>query len=168
MAEIIGRIYKITSRECDEVYIGSTTLQLNERLREHKHSYKSYLNGNHNYMTSFNIIRFATAKIRLIHEGVFEDRKALERLEGLTIKSTPNCVNKICVGRTKREYYEDNRDAIIQRVQKRYENKLQEIKAWQMTKEVCVACGNEYTLSNKARHMKSKKHLDCIESSDED
>ena len=32
---VTGRIYKITKPECDKFYIGSTTRELNERLKEH-------------------------------------------------------------------------------------------------------------------------------------
>ena len=37
--------YKISCNENEFIYIGSTKLTLNERLRNHKRDYKKYLNG---------------------------------------------------------------------------------------------------------------------------
>ena len=75
MTQIIGRIYKIVSSECDSVYIGSTTQQLNARFTCHKSHYKKYVDGTYHYVTSFEILKFADAKIELVHEGVFDGTK---------------------------------------------------------------------------------------------
>ncbi len=144
---IIGRIYKIVSSECDGVYIGSTTQQLNVRFYEHKSHYKRYLLGRYNHTTSFEIMKVADAKIELVHEGVFDGRKDLEQFEGDTIRTTPNAVNKNVAGRSRNEcnklYHGANRYAIIKR---------------KRPKCACDVCGGIYTLSGKAQHVKTKKH----------
>ena len=136
--QIIGRIYKIVSSECDGVYIGSTTLQLNTRFGVHKSHSKRYLAGKQHYVTSCEIMKFADAKIELVHEGVFDGRKDLEAFEGEIIRTTPNAVNKVIVGRSKKEsrtqYCEANREAI---------------RARQNTKCTCDVCGGKFTNADK-------------------
>ena len=122
MTQIIGRIYKIVSSECDGVYIGSTTLQLNTRWSTHKCHYKNYVAGKYHYLTSFEIMKFADAKIELVHEGVFDGKKDLEKFEGETIRTTPNAVNKVIVGRTLQQYYQDKKEAINQKTNQHYQD----------------------------------------------
>ena len=137
---IIGRIYKIVSSECDGVYIGSTTQQLNVRLGLHKCHYKNYVAGKYHYVTSFDILKFADAKIELVHEGVFEGRKDLEQFEGETIRTTPNAVNKVIVGRSMQQYYQDNKEAMLQKQKQYNEANREAIRArmhvWCMWREV--------------------------------
>ena len=121
MVQIIGRIYKIVSSECDGCYIGSTTQQLSSRFNIHKHHY-----------TSFEVLKFADAKIELIHEGIFDSREDMEIFEGETIRTTPNALNKNIAGRTRQE--------------------------WLTIQCVCPNCGGKYTIGSKARHYRSKKH----------
>ncbi len=164
MVQIIGRIYKIVSSECDGCYIGSTTQQLSKRISEHKCQYKRYLAGNSTYVTSYEVLKFADASIELIHEGVFDSKQDMGKFEGEVIRTTPNALNKNMAGRTvqesKNQYYQDNREAI---------------NAHRRTKCVCPTCGGKYTLSHKAQHYKSKIHQNAvssassvIDSSDED
>ena len=135
MVQIIGRIYKIVSSECDGCYIGSTIQQLSQRFSDHKHDYKRYLAGKQSCVTSFEVIKFADARIELIHEGVFDSKKDLERLEGAMIMTTPNAVNKNVAGRTKQE--------------------------WNNTKCVCPTCGGKYTLGNRTFTLQNQKASKC-------
>ena len=164
MVQVLGRIYKIFSSECDGCYIGSTTRQLNTRFNEHKHDYKRYVAGEYMNVRSFDILKFADATLELIHEGVLDSKKELETFEGEIIRTTPNAVNKCIAGTTQREsrqqYYQDNREAIHARLN---------------TKCVCPTCGGKYTNNGKAKHVKSNKHQNAvsstssvIDSSDED
>ena len=149
MVQIIGRIYKIVSSECDGCYIGSTTQQLSIRFSEHKSHYKRYSVGNELYYTSFEVLKFADANIELIHEGVFDSKQDMIQLEGEVIRTTPNAMNKNVAGRTKKEHYNDNREAI---------------RAYQKTQCTCPICGSKYTLPAKSRHHKTKKHLAAVSS----
>ena len=59
-----GKIYKITSFQTDDIYIGSTcNPYLSTRFSKHKNNYKSYLNGDFNYISSFEIMKYPDAKI---------------------------------------------------------------------------------------------------------
>ncbi len=143
--QIIGRIYKITSSECEGVYIGSTTHQLKTRFSKHKSDYKRYLDGRSNtcYITSFEIIKHADAKIELILEGIFDDHKDLGNIEGEIIRTTSYCVNKIICGRTIQEYIEDNKDRLNE-------------------KHMCPICNSQYRYRGKSNHLKSPKHLNAM------
>ncbi len=160
--QIIGRIYKITSSECDGVYIGSTTKQLNVRFSNHKSHYKMYLAGNMNYLTSFEVLKFVDAQIELIHEGLFNGKKDMGKFDGDTIRTTPNAVNKIVAGRSLQEYYEYNKEAILQNNQQYYETNQDAIHTWKNAKCTSRNCGGKYTLVNKAQHFRTKKHKDAV------
>jgi hypothetical protein len=166
MTQIIGRIYKIVSSECDGVYIGSTTMQLNARFNAHKCHYKRYVAGKHRYMTSFEILKFADAKMELVHEGLFDGKKDLEQFEGNTIRTTPNAVNKNVVGRSKPEYYQDNKETLLQK-QHQYDEANREAKrARQNTKCTCDVCGGKFTHANKAQHVRTQMHQNAASSTE--
>lgn len=113
----LGKIYKITSPNCDEVYIGSTICTLKERLKCHKSACKT-TNCN-----SKVVIDKGDAIIELIEDFPCENRTELERREGEIMKATLNCCNERIAGRTVKEYYEDNVIIIIeQKKQYRIEN----------------------------------------------
>jgi len=76
-----GKIYKITSPDMDQIYIGSTTLELSERLRRHESDYNRYLNGKRNNITAFELIKQNSYSITLIENVNVENRKELERIE---------------------------------------------------------------------------------------
>ena len=119
--------------------------------QDHKH----HVSGKYHYVTSFEIVKFADAKLELVHEGVFDGRKDLEAFEGEIIRTTPNAVNKVIVGRSKKEsrtqYCEANREAI---------------RARQNTKCMCDVCGGKFTNANKAKHVKSKTHQNAVSSTE--
>ena len=150
MAQIIGRIYRIVSSECDGCYIGSTTQQLNMRLNMHKNDYRRYLTGKPIYITSFEVIKFADASIELIHEGVFDNKEDLRRLEGEIIRTTPNAINKNVAGRSKKQYKQDNIEAY---------------RAYQNTNCRCATCGGTYMIKSRGRHLRTKKHQNAVSSS---
>ncbi len=149
--QIIGRIYKITSSECDGVYIGSTTQQLTKRWSDHKNQYKLHSQGKFNYVTSFEVCKYTDAKIELVHEGLFNNRKDMETFEGDVIRTTPNAVNKVVVGRSQQQYYEENKDITHARWKTKYD---------------CPLCGGRYTNNGKLQHFRTNKHIKAASSSE--
>jgi hypothetical protein len=155
-----GYIYAIHSHQTTEIYIGSTTQILCNRMAGHRRHYKSYLDGKFAYVTSFEIVKFPDAYIELIEEVEFENKQALYAREGFHIREM-KCVNKCIMGRTDKEYREDNKEEIAE-YQKEYrdENKA-EIKEKQNVKCNCE-CGGKYQHSTKSRHLKTKKHQEFL------
>jgi GIY-YIG catalytic domain len=106
-----GKIYAIKSHKISDVYIGSTTRDLEKRLGIHKDHYKLFKKGvRSTQISSFSILEHGDAYIQLVELFPCNDRKSLERREGQIIKTTPNCVNKIVVGRTVAECRSDNKE----------------------------------------------------------
>lgn len=104
-----GKIYRLISAETNEQYIGSTIRTLNERLSYHKNDYKRYLKGGQHYVTSYEILKYVNAEIELIEAFPCENDEQLKQREGY-YQRKENCVNKNVAGRTKREWYEDNKE----------------------------------------------------------
>jgi hypothetical protein len=110
-----GIIYKIVCNETNEVYYGSTTQKINERILEHKKKCRYWKAGKYNYVTSFEIIERGNYKYELVEEVVYEDKKQLEERERYYIENN-DCINKNIPTRSNKEYmkeyYQANKDAI--------------------------------------------------------
>lgn len=172
-----GKIYRLICNITGLIYYGSTTKTLNERKTGHKADYNRFLNGNSDYYTSFKIIENDDYKIELVELFPCNDRKELETREGFYIKNS-ECINKITVTQTRKEYrelhkneikeyrkiyYEDNKDKLNS--QKRDYMKIYNEKNKEKIKEkyTCI-CGSNIRKSHKLRHERSKKHLSYIAS----
>lgn len=97
-----GKIYRLWSANCEEVYIGSTTQTLHGRYRGHKCDAKKNKNN-----SSKIVIASGGAVIELVENFPCESKKELERREGEIIRST-DCCNKCIAGRTDKEWCADN------------------------------------------------------------
>jgi hypothetical protein len=171
----IGRVYAIRSFQTDKIYIGSTFQPLHKRLYEHKFNYKQWQNNKYYYITSFELIKYDDCYIELIDEYKNLNKKQLEKFEGEHIRKN-NCTNRSIPGRTKKEYYQDNMnkikeqrnnyyleksDEVKKRASEYRQNNADKIKEKYSQKHGCV-CGGKYTHFQKARHERTKKHLDFI------
>ena len=129
-----GKIYKIVCNETGKIYIGSTISPLNTRLSIHKSHYKRYLQAKTNYTTSFEIIENNNYHIELICDYPCSCKKELETMEGKYIREM-ECINNHIPCRAKKEYmkqyYEQNRDKILQQKKeymKQYREKMKQNK----------------------------------------
>ena len=78
MEEVVGKIYKLTSKNTNKVYYGSTTFVfLSMRLLNHDQCYHSYKLGKRGYQSSFDIIECGDYKIELVEDVVGTDKKDL-------------------------------------------------------------------------------------------
>ena len=182
-SKFIGRIYKITSPNTEKVYVGSTTGTLHKRFIDHRSDYKGFCKGisGKAHTRSFDVIEHGDAQITLIYEGIFNTKAELYRLEGETMQSIENCCNKMIMGRTRREYrdeyavnnrdfikehkhvsYEKHRESTLTRVNAYTERNRDIIRDRQNEKHICEICQYEYTRANKARHIKSARHIEHI------
>jgi hypothetical protein len=153
-----GKVYSIRSHMTDEVYIGSTTQTLGQRLGKHRSSLKSFNNGKGNVVTSFKILEYPDHYIELVELAPCGSKMELERREGQIIREAVNCVNKFVAGRTPAEYYQDNIDIFSIKNKLYYQNNNIVIKQ----KHVCP-CGGKFTHAHKASHNKTKKHIRYLE-----
>jgi hypothetical protein len=99
-----SKIYKLTSSNSNEIYIGSTILNLANRKAHHVNDYKRYLLGKVKYITSFKIIEYGgDIDICLLEEYPCNNKEQLHQRERFYIENN-NCVNKNIPTRTTREY----------------------------------------------------------------
>ena len=101
--KITGRIYKISSPNTNNIYVGSTTKTLKDRLNKHTGNYTSYLNGKSLHISAYEVIKHGEPQIELIHEETFENKEDLLKLEGEYIQNLDNVVNRIVPGRSEEE-----------------------------------------------------------------
>lgn len=181
-----GKIYTIRSYQTDDIYIGSTTQTLTKRLSKHKQVFQSWKNEKYHYVSSFELMKYDDVYIELLELFPCSSKMELGRREGEMIRSM-NCVNKRIEGRTKEEYYQDNKeyhkkwvgeyyernkDKIKEYNKELYENnrhkRLQQAKEWSEANKDKIAkrtqkkydckCGGKYTHQNKSIHFKTQKH----------
>ena len=149
--------YKITSTNTDKIYVGSTEKDINERLNQHETHYRLFKDGKFHYITSFEILECKDYKIELLENKVCQSKEERDTVECKYIINTPNTVNRNLPGRTREQYYNDNKEDIYEYHRQRYQNNKQELKR----KHNCF-CGGKYTKKHKSRHEKSQKHQTFI------
>jgi len=105
-----GKIYKIVSG--DLVYIGSTCEPtLAKRLATHVADYKRWKAGKRRGVSSFPLIESGDYTISLIELCPCGSKDEMTARERFYIE-TMTCVNKSVPGKTRQEYYEENKDHI--------------------------------------------------------
>ena len=151
-----GRIYKITSKNSNKVYIGSTTQTLQRRLYGHKYDYIGYLNGKYNYVTSFEILELGDYRIELIEEIDFTDKKDLLKREGYFIQTTKNTVNRgIVRGLCKDDMHRERSITY-------YHRHVNDINSKRKVKQECYYCNTLQRKSDTARHNNSQRHIEAV------
>ena len=108
-----SKIYKIVCNIAGLIYIGSTSQPLCRRIQDHKNDYKRYLNGKHNYVSSFKILENDNYNIILVEDFPCETKEQLHARERYWIENT-ECVNIYIPTRTDKEYYEQNKEKLFE------------------------------------------------------
>lgn len=86
-------IYKIIDNTNGNIYIGSTSTNIQHRLESHIKKYKEYLKYKKRYYNSFDILKNNDYKIVLIENCVCNSKKELLIKEQHYIDNI-NCINK--------------------------------------------------------------------------
>ena len=185
-----GKIYTIRSHQTDDIYIGSTTQPLYKRIHQHKINFKRWENKKYNYVTSYELIKYDDAYIELLELCPCDSKMELHKREG-ELQREMDCVNKFVAGRIHKEsqkvYRENNKDKIKESRKVYRENNKDKIKEYRennkdkkkeynkeyrkenkdkikekTNKKYNCECGGRYTLNQKLRHSKTKKHTNYI------
>ena len=110
-----GKIYRLHRMDCEEIYIGSTCLDLCKRLYAHKLAYNHWKSGKGNFVTSFKLFDMSDdlndVKIELIELHPCNSKMELLRKEGEYVRIT-QCLNKVIPGRTIQQWCADNKDKL--------------------------------------------------------
>ena len=171
-----GQIYKIVDVGFHDCYIGSTCEKLYKRFSRHKIQYNSYKINGKRYQSSFLLFDkygLENCKILWIEDYPCDSKKELEKREG-EIQQQTDCINKRIAGRTYEEWYEQNRQEESERKKKyRRDNpdkmKEQSKKQYEKHRDKRLApyeceCGSTVVYDCKARHFKTKKHQQYLQS----
>jgi hypothetical protein len=146
---IEGLIYKISFND-DTCYVGSTTKTLNKRFSQHTQQLPS-VNGFESYVKE-KILTCDGFTKEILKKDVFFNKYDLLYWERILTDLTPNTINRRRCWITPEELKE-NKSKVDKRYREKHDEKL---KAFKNKKVVCDLCGNEYSHSNKSRHLKSK------------
>ena len=138
-----GKIYKVTC-ESGLVYIGSTVRSLKRRFTCH-----NTLSNNCETRD------FINPKIELLEDYPCETKDELLWKEREWIDKT-DCVNKYRPIITREEYRQQQNKS-----NKKYREENRDTRNEKFNCE----CGGKFTYQNKARHLKSKKHIKFISTS---
>lgn len=151
---MFGKIYIIRFYSSNEVYIGSTIDSINNRFYKHRYNFKTSINQliNNNYNNNWNV-----CYIELLEEIECVDLVQLREYEGNYIKKYKSdnnyiVINKNISGRNNIDYYIDNKNKIIDRINKYHTIKLN------------CCCGSKIRNGDIKRHSKTDKHINFINS----
>ena len=154
-----GKIYKLVCDATPIVYYGSTTDSLSMRLRLHKIQNCS----------SKELFDAGNVSIELIEEYPCNNKHELLARERIYIEfmsknftHTIIC-NKKIPNRTSKEYRQDNREHRNEYSKKYNQDNKESINIKKREKFNCD-CGGKYTRCHKSQHLKTKQHLDYINS----
>ena len=165
-------------------YVGSTVQPLSKRMEVHRSTYKKYLDGIHHYVSVFDLFDeygVLNCKIELVESYSCNSKEGLHGKEGI-VQRECDCVNKRVAGRSKKQYYEDNKlkmdkyrqeyyeehkDRIKTYLQQYYKDnkeQIQEVSKYYRAKLSQCECGSSFRTCVKARHNKSLKHQEYLKS----
>lgn len=128
---MIGRIYKLEGG--GKFYIGSTTCELNYRLKKHKSKSNELISKNRLLYLHFKEIGWNNANMILILEVEVNLRNELlkyEKDEIMKVINDPNCLNSILPITTIEERKKRNLDYDRQRRQKNPEKQRARLQKW--------------------------------------
>ena len=133
------------------VYYGSTTLSLSQRLADHK-QYFELSPITKRYITCFEILKNKNYSITLVEDVPCQRKEQLLMRERFYIENNP-CVNKCIPLRTHKEYNDDHK---VERYayQKDYRQKHG---------QTSCPCGGTYLIDGLPRHMKTKRHIKYLD-----
>jgi hypothetical protein len=164
-----SKIYRL---DCgDLIYIGSTTQPLAKRKGKHK---TDYLNNYccrskivYQYAVDNDLSLTEDIRIELICECPCDNKEQLSAIEGKYIRQYKEeygdkCVNKCIAGRTDKEYYEDNKDKILEQKKEYYEDNKDKIAKQkkeyrEKNKDKIADQHKEYYENNKEKHSQHMK-----------
>ena len=146
-----GKIYKIVCNISGEVYIGSTKNTLENRLGKHICD---------THCMSKQIIERGDYEIILIKNYPCNSRYELEEEEAKYIRNN-NCINRCIPHRTSTQYYQDNKNKLLEKQNKYREDNKAKINKQKAEKITCE-CGCIVRMGGLYNHRKTKKHLKFI------
>ncbi len=145
-----GKIYTIRCKNDDSlIYVGSTVQPLFKRWHQHKSNVNNEKNKEYNTLVYQKIRETNNLNdwyIELYEEFPCENKEQLNKREGEIIREI-GILNKLIAGRTKKEYYEDNKTKLLDiMTQYRQDNK-----------DIIAEKNKKYRQDNKSKISEQRK-----------
>ena len=153
----------------DLVYYGSSELPtVEDRMKLHLNKFIAWKkNSNLDYYSSFKILELSNYEYDTIEVVYFDTKYELRQHERLLIEGQV-CVNMLIPNRTKKQYYVDNKDKIVEQKKQYYIENQEKIKQYhidnkeKINQKVTCECGCVILKRTMKIHCKSKKHIKLI------
>jgi hypothetical protein len=175
------KMYKIVCKDLTitHTYVGHTT-QWKDRKSQHKYNCVNENSREYNYPVYIFIREnggWENWTMILIEDYPCENKLQAEQRERYWIETLNANLNKYIPSRTKQEwneehkeekkiyntnYYQENKEKLIERAKEIYIENVENIKKIKNKKFECE-CGGSYTKTNSAKHQRTKKHQDYME-----
>jgi len=164
-----AKIYTIRSPHTEKIYIGATCETLCRRFTSH--------NRKNNGASSKDIIILGDNYNKILKKFSCNNKEELNKREGELIRQFKDqCVNFKITGRDEKEYYQDNKEKLLEQ-QKQYDKNNKEKKKIRMkeyrqcnkdfinkqrAEKITCECGDIISKSSLYTHIKTLKHLSVI------
>lgn len=169
-----GIVYKLCCVDTDisEIYIGSTK-NFNRRRTNHKSICNNENDKRYNYPV-YQFIRanrgFNNWRMIQLETVNYDTKRDLEAHERRWIEQLKPELNKLIPLRTIKEWYEQNRDKLLEQMKEHYEqNKEKKKEFYEQNKDKlneykrqkvkCIYCDTEYRRSDLSKHNKTGRHI---------
>jgi hypothetical protein len=131
-------------------------------MADHRANYKSWKDGKYHYVSSFSLFEEGNGNIEivLIEKFACESKEELHSRERHWIE-TMDCVNKHIPTRTRKEYYDQNKEQISE-YNKQYREQNKEQLSEKKKQKIQCECGIEISRQNLLKHKKTKKHTEAM------
>ncbi len=169
-----GKIYKIVCNVTGLVYIGSTTQNLSKRLTSHKCDFGKWKkNKSRGYISSYKVLENDNFDIILIEDYPCERKEQLIARERYWKEKT-KCVNLRNPHRTEEQKIEQKHEIYLKWIENpdNVKKNREKVKLWretypekrkaQTTIDYQCECGALIKRVEKARHLRSNKHIETI------
>ena len=147
-----GKVYALRNTEDGDIYVGGTTMTLHKRLIAHNTQCRRRVQV---CMMLYDHMRYHGLEkfyMTLLEDVPCSDAKVLHEREGYWIREI-GTLNKRVSGRSLADYYMDNQEAIIEKVN-RYALKNRD----KLQAKVECDCGGSYIFRARAPHLRTKRH----------
>ena len=156
-------IYKLccTDPTVEEVYVGSTT-NFRKRKNQHKECCTNASSKKHGFAV-YNYIRenggWDNWDMVQVAEVNAKDKRALHATERRYVEQLGATLNRQVPTKTRKQYYDDNRDKSVAHVKQYYQDHKAERRAY-LDAVIECECGLTSTRSHMSRHKRTQRHND--------
>jgi len=164
---VIYKLKRNDDYDDTDIYVGSTT-----NFKHRKNCHKNNCNNEKQQEYNFPVYQYIRNNggwenwvMIPIEQYPCNNKDELKIRERYYIDLLKSKLNKQLPCRTEKEWRDDNKEIIKEKVKKKYENNKQKILEKQKEKVICNHCGTELNKSSLKKHQKTKK---CIESQKDD